>query len=301
VSELTSPRAASIGEGDSIAPGRTVVRALGGGKRFEVALVWDEHLCALAVAKVLRHELRGEVRALRELREEAEALERLAHPVIVRGFDAVLDGPFPHLLLEHLEGPTLRRLIRRGGPVPLEQLLPLAAHIAAALSYMARMEMVHLDVKPDNIVMGVPPRLIDLSIARSLERAARIRGPMGTDAYMAPEQCVPAEQPGAIGPAADVWGLGATLHHAISGEAPFRRARGARESADPRVRFPQLNGTPRPLPTGIPPLLGELVGRCLATHPEDRLSAAELVEALEPLVAALPRKLVLGRRGARAR
>jgi eukaryotic-like serine/threonine-protein kinase len=277
-----------------------VVRALGGGNRFEVFLVWDDALYALAVAKVLRPHLVENERALQDLRDEAEVLELLAHPVIVRGFGAVLDGPRPHLLLEHLEGPTLRRLIRRGGPVPLEQLLPLAAHVGAALRYMEVNRVVHLDVKPDNIVMGIPPRLIDLSIARPVERAARIRSPVGTDAYMAPEQCDPAGHPGEIGTASDVWGLGATLHHALSGAVPFPRPKGARESEDPEVRFPQLVGDPRPLPGRLPEGLRELIASCLVWRPEDRISAAELVDGLGPFVAALPRKLVLGRRGPRA-
>jgi serine/threonine protein kinase len=281
-------------------PGRSVVRSLGGGHRFEVLLVWDDALYALGVAKVLRPDLVESERALRDLREEAEILERLAHPVIVRGFDAVLDGSRPHLLLEHLEGMTLRRLIRRGGPVPLEQLLPLAAHVGAALRYMELKGVVHLDVKPDNIVMGIPPRLIDLSVARSLERAARIRSPVGTDAYMAPEQCDPAGHPGEVGPPADVWGLGATLHHALSGAVPFPRPSGARESEDPQVRFPQLVSEPDPLPGRLPPGLGELIAGCLEKRPEDRIAAAELVDGLGPLVAELPRKLVLGRRGSRA-
>jgi eukaryotic-like serine/threonine-protein kinase len=240
-------------------------------------------------------------RVRHELREEAEALERLAHPVIVRSFDAVVDGPRPHLLLEHLEGPTLRRLIRRHGPTPLEQLLPLAAHVAAALHYMAGELMVHLDVKPDNIVMGVPPRLIDMSIARSFERAAEVRGALGTDAYMPPEQCAPRDHPGAIGPASDVWGLGATLFHAIASEVPFPRPRGSSASDDPAVRFPQLHEDPRPLPPSTPEPLAALVERMLAKRPEERPSASEVVLALEPLVAKLPRKLVLGRHGARAR
>jgi serine/threonine protein kinase len=287
--------------GDEIAPGRSVVRPVGGGRRYEVFLVWDDTLFALVIAKVLRPHLLGGERYLAELSEEAEALARLAHPVIVRGFDAVLDGPHPHLLIEHLEGPTLRQLIRRGGPVPLEQLLPLAAHVAAALHYMAQAEMVHLDVKPDNIVMGVPPRLIDLSIARTFEHAARTRSPLGTDAYMPPEQCAPEDHPGAIGPPADVWGLGATLHHAVAGEVPFPRPRGARDSADPLVRFPQLGEQPAALPADTPAELRELIARTLASAPEDRPSASEVVLALEPLVAKLPRKLALGRRGSRAR
>src|SRR6202000_1178879 len=95
-------------------------------------------------------------------------------------------GPSPPLLLEHLEGPTLRELLDRHGPLSLEQLLPLALHIASALHYLAAEGVVHLDVKPSNIVMGAPPRLIDLSVARTLERALLTSTPVGTDAYMAP-------------------------------------------------------------------------------------------------------------------
>jgi serine/threonine protein kinase len=275
-----------------------VVRAVGGGHRYEALLVWDDELYALTVAKVLRPHLVDDERALRELREEADALDELAHPVLVRGFDAVLDGPRPHLLLEHLEGPNLRSLIRRGGAAPLEQLLPLAAHVAAALHYMAGRGWVHLDVKPENIIMGVPPRLIDLSIATTTEHAAAIRSALGTDAYMAPEQCAP---DGTIGPPADVWGLGATLHHAVAGEVPFPREKGARDSTDPDVRWPQLVEDPRPLPPRTPPDLVDLLARCLAPRPAERPTAAQVIAALEPLVERLPRKLTLGRWGARAR
>jgi serine/threonine protein kinase len=287
--------------GAEIAPGRTVLKALGGGRRYEVHLVWDDRLYALMVAKLVRPDQAQDERALRELRQEAEALERLAHPVIVRGFNAVLDGPHPHLLIEHLEGATLRRLIRRHGALPMEQLLPLAAHVAAALHYMANEGWVHLDVKPDNIVMGLPPRLIDLSIARTLERAARLRGTIGTDAYMAPEQCDVDAYAGQAGPASDVWGLGATLHHAIASEVPFPRAKGAHKHPDPEVRFPQLFEEPRPLPQNIPEPLRELIMRSLARRPQDRPTAADFARGLESLVAELPRKLVFGRRGTRAR
>ena len=72
-------------EGDEIAPGRFVVRDIGGGRRFEVMLVWDQQLFALTVAKILRPRYAESERALAELAEEAEALERLRHPVIVPG------------------------------------------------------------------------------------------------------------------------------------------------------------------------------------------------------------------------
>ena len=288
-------------EGDEIAPGRSVVRDLGGGRRFEVMLVLDQHLFALTVAKVLRPRYAESERALRELAEEAHALESLRHPVIVRGFDSALDGRFPHVLIEHLEGPSLRSLIKRHGALPLEQVLPLCAHVAAALHYMGEVGWLHLDVKPDNIIMGVPPRLIDLSIATPLAEAADLRGALGTDAYMPPEQCEPAAHPGEISPASDVWGLGATLYHAVAGQVPFPRERGAGESDDPVARWPQLARSPDLLPRNVPEDLRALIERMLAPAAADRPSAADVALALEPLVAGLPRKLAFGRFGMRTR
>ncbi len=272
-------------EGDAIAPGRTVLRPLGGGRRYEVFLVWDDHRLAVMVAKLLRPELATDPAAVRELAREGEALARLAHPVLVRGFDVVADGRFPHLLIEHLEGPTLRELVERDGALPLEQILPLGLHAASALHYLAREGMVHLDVKPDNVVMGAPPRLIDLSVARTVAEAARMRRPVGSDGYMAPEQCDAAFGP--IGPPADVFGLAATLHHAVGGTRPFAR--------DGDQRFPQLERDATPLPRHVPRELADLLHAALARRAADRPTAAELAAGLEPLVAALPRG-VLGRR-----
>jgi serine/threonine protein kinase len=272
-----------------------VLKVLGGGNRYEVFLVWDDRMHAICVAKLIRPDQAEQERALRDLEIEAELLETLAHPVIVRGFDAVVDGPYPHVMIEHLEGPSLRRLLKRGGPLPPEQLLPLALNVAGAIHYMEQVGYVHLDVKPDNIVMGVPPRLIDLSIARTIERAARSRGPLGTDAYMAPEQCL-AEPEFAMGPPADVWGLGATLHHSISGRRPFPRPKEARRDPDPNVRFPQLRSEPEPLPDHVNDEVAGLVADMLAFDPADRPSAAEVSERLEAPISRLRSRVRIRRR-----
>jgi eukaryotic-like serine/threonine-protein kinase len=285
-------------EGALIAPGRSILKGLGGGSRYEVCLVWDDRLYALVVAKILRPDQVEDQRALSELRREAEVLERLAHPGLVRGFGGVFGGPYPHLLLEHLEGPNLRRLFKRYGPLPLEQLLPLACHVASVLHYMAAEGYVHLDVKPANIVMGVPARLLDLSIARTLEQAARLRSGIGTDGYMPPEQCDPTGGHGTVGPPADVFGLGATLYHAVTGQAPFPR--GERESEDLNLRFPQLLMEPTPPPKHLPAALCEVLMATMARKPEDRPVAAEIATALGPLVEKIPRKLTVSRRGIRA-
>ncbi len=294
VVSATETRTWDFAEGDEIAPGRTVLKAIGGGHRYEVCLVWDERLFAIMVAKLVRPDLVEDRDALRGLEREAEALAALAHPVILRGFGSHLDGAHPHVLVEHLEGPTLRRLIRRGGPLPLEQVLPLGLHVASALHHMHLEGWVHLDLKPDNLIMGLPPRVIDLSLARTVERARRLRDYIGTNAYMPPEQCVPRED---VGPAADVWGLGATLYHAVAGQRPFSKPR-SRDDEDPVAdRFPQLTEAPRPWPRPVPVALAAAILACLEKDPANRPSARELALALQPLVAGLPSKLLLGRRG----
>jgi eukaryotic-like serine/threonine-protein kinase len=281
-------------QGHEIAPGRTTLKALGGGNRYEVYLVWDQRRFSVMVAKVLRPDLVEEEYALRGLRREIDALETLAHPVLLRAFDAHTDGPHPHLVVEHLEGPTLRRLIKRNGALPLEQTLPLGLHVASVIHYMAEEGWVHLDLKPDNLVMGIPPRVIDLSLARTVERAARLTDFVGTNAYMPPEQCNPR---GDVGPPADVWGLGATLYHAASGRHPFRSPRTRDRDAPLEDRYPQLEDEPRPWLVPVPGAFSEAILACLEKDPARRPTAAELAGLLQPLVAELPSKLVFGRRG----
>jgi eukaryotic-like serine/threonine-protein kinase len=208
-----------LGEDDEIVPGRRALRLLGGGRRYEAYLAWDERLHALVVAKLLRPHLVGDAHARAALAAEAALLRELAHPLLLRSFGTVTDGPRPHLVLEQIEGPRLSTLIRRSG-LALEQLLPLGLDVARLLRYLGNERIVHLDVKPSNIIMAGRPRLIDLSVARHTRELGSIDAPVGTDPYMAPEQCEVARF-GALGPPADVWGLGATLFEALAGVPPF--------------------------------------------------------------------------------
>ena len=282
-------------EGDEIVPGRYALRRLGGGHDYEAYLAWDDRLFSLVVAKCMRPHLVADRHALSSLEREANLLLRLAHPVVVRGFDAVLQGDRPHVVLEHLEGPNLSSLIRRFGPMSLEQLLPLTLQICSALHYLGEEEIVHLDIKPRNIIMGAPPRVIDLSVARTFDNAKKISGHVGTDAYMAPEQCDPTR--GEIGGPADMWGLGATLYHSIAGKVPWPRPEYDRErhKRDLQIRFPQLDGEMPELARDVPEALREIVLSCLSPDPAARPSPARVAEAIEPLVAALPRKPLLRR------
>ena len=232
-------------EGDAISTRLTAVSLLGGGSAYEAYLAFDQHLFAPVVVKVVRPDQVGDASTLSGLERETDMVGALAHPAIVRGFHAVLGGERPHLVLENLDGPRLSSLVRRHGPMPMQQLLPLGLELASALHYLRERDVVHLDIKPSNIIMGAPPRLIDLSVARSSAEAARLTHPIGTDAWMAPEQCVPGA--GAVpGFASDVWGLGASLFYAAAGYRPFPHEDGASDEDDRRRPLAAAVAAPRP-------------------------------------------------------
>jgi serine/threonine protein kinase len=281
-----------LGAGDEIVPGVRAERRLGGGERYEAYLGWHERLFAPVVVKVVRPDQVDDSSTLRGLRREVEMLQRLAHPVVVRSFDAALEGERPHVVLEHLDGPRLSTLLRRFGPLALDQLLPLGLEMCSALHYLSTESVVHLDVKPSNIIMGSPPRLIDLSIARTLDAATELDHVVGTDAYLAPEQADP-PRTGSPGSPADIFGLGATLYEALTGRRPF--VDGSREPAAlPHEKWPQLVDDPAPLPRGVPKVVTTPVLACLERDPAARPTAAELADELQPLVEALPRPVLGG-------
>jgi serine/threonine protein kinase len=273
-----------LAAGEEIVRGLDAVRRLGGGTAYEAYLAWDLRRHTLVVAKVLRPHLTGDTKALAALRREAAALERFSHPVLPRLFDARLDGDRPLLVLELLDGPRLSTVIRRY-KVSLEQVLPLTLQICSVLHYLAGEGWVHLDVKPSNVILSTQPRLIDLSIARTVEDARGLSSPAGTARYMAPEQCERSSFP-LIGPATDMWGLGVTLYEALGRRRPFPDAP---EDAVGRRRYPQLALEPAPLPLETPAELSELVMRCIRRDPEARPTASELAAVIEPIEASLPR------------
>lgn len=278
-------------QGDPITAELTAMRLLGGGEAYEAYLAFDDITYAPVVVKVLRPAQVTDGSSLRGLRREVETLARVNHPVVVRGLRSVVDGERPHVVLEQLDGPRLSSLIRRYGPLPEQQYLPLAIEMASALHYLRHLGFVHLDVKPSNIIMGAPARLIDLSVARSIEATEALTYPIGTDAYMAPEQCEPPVT-GVPGYASDVFGLGATLFESIAGYKAYDE--GDPKAEDLEQRFPQVAELPYSLPDKVPADVAKLVYACLDLNPAERPLPAELAEGLEPALARAPRGKLAG-------
>ena len=236
--------------------------------------------------------------AAARLLAEARALARLVHPHIVAVHDAFEDGGRLHVVMERVDGPTLRQALDARGPLALDQLGRLASHLAAALAHAHGRGVVHRDVKPENVLLapadsadpggggpGWTAKLADFGLAYSPSRA-RLTQPgiaVGTPAYVAPEQA--AGQ--AVDARADLYALGCLLYEAATGAPPFA-------GDDPlAVVHQHLHAAPAPPSSrrpDLPPAWDALLLRLLAKRREDRppSAAALLADLPAPAAAGAP-------------
>ena len=274
-------------KGDPITPELIAMRLLGGGSAYEAYLAFDEITYAPVVVKVVRPTEVDDEHSLRGLRREVATLAAVNHPVVVRGLRHDDDGERPHVVLEHIDGPRLSTLIRRHGRLAEQQYLPLAIEVASALHYFRHDRRVpprHQAQQRDHGRAGAADRPV--RGRGSAAEAAAITGVIGTDAYMAPEQCDTDRYDGP-GFASDVWGLGATLFHAVAGYRAF-------DEGDPDADGPRTSGTRSwwtrrtSCPTGVPAEVAKVVYAALEPDPADRPLPHEIADALEPVLAAQP-------------
>lgn len=268
-----------LAHGDEVAPGCLVVASLGGGKRFEVFSAFDTRMLAKVIVKALRPDALERPRTLAAVRREIAILEKLDHPHIVRCFHATASGDRPYLALERAAGRTLAAAVKRDGPREPAEAVRVGLALASSAHYLNEQGVIHLDIKPSNVILSAPIRLIDFSLAREFDQARDLTVPVGTTAWMAPEQCDPA---GTGGPssASDVWGVGVTIYYAVSGRRPFPAAA---DGSSMEERYPQLATAPQPLPEATPAALGELVMSMLRMDPKDRPSARDVHRRLSEL------------------
>ena len=272
--------------GATIAPGYEVIEHMSRGRRLDVYDAWSEERGARCVIKALRPDRAREEGPRRWLAHEGELLERFTHPHIVRAYETLADPPL--IVLETLPWETLYCVADDPATIlSAEELAHLGMHLGSAVRYMHRQGVLHLDLKPSNVIAtGSLAKLIDLSLVRAPGPAP---GGIGTWLYMAPEQA----RGGVLGPPADVWGLGAVVFQTAAGEPPFDDPEydgldtsddrdSVSEAEDPP--YPQLKGPAPHLGThrdDLPPELTDLVAECLDPLPEARPSVDELLARLE--------------------
>jgi serine/threonine protein kinase len=281
----------SAATGEHLAPGFRVIEHLSRTRRLDTFEVWSEERACSCVAKTLRPDRRGDARARAALEQEGRLLVELAHPHIVRGYE-LLTEPEIVAVMETLDGETVAHLVdRQPDGLPAEDVALLGLHLASALRYLHARGLLHLDVKPANVIAdGGRAKLIDLSLARPPGRYAP---GVGTWCNLAPEQA----RGDFLGAAADVWGLGTVLYEAATGRPAFDDDEPwtddvSEESAtwdtaeQLEAGYPQLEGPAAPVATyrrDLPDGLVAAIDACLAPAPADRPALDELIATFAAL------------------
>jgi eukaryotic-like serine/threonine-protein kinase len=225
------------------------------------------------------------------------AAAQLQHPNIVAIHDVDEKDGRVFIVLEYVEGRSLDQKLRGEGPLAPNEAARLVADLASATHHAHESGIVHRDLKPSNILLdrngtpkitdfGLAKLMLDRDIAQgdiSLTEAGQI---VGTPAYMSPEQA--RGETDRIGPATDIFSLGAILYELLTGQAPFRGESVAQTLANLIERIPASLREVRP---GIPRQLEAICMKCLEKLPERRYaSAADLAGDLEGFLAGKPIK-----------
>src|ERR1700693_2860771 len=200
---------------------------IGRGGMSTVYRAFDMVLDRPVAIKLMHREIASDSDQLERFRREARSVAQLNHPHIVTVIDAGEEpaedgGSTPYIVLEYVEGETLKELIRREGPLDIPQALAYAIEIARALGAAHERMIVHRDVKPQNVLIGEEggAKITDFGIARTLtEEGLTMAGRvLGTTDYVSPEQALGEPVTGQ----SDLYSLGIVLYEMLTGEIPFR-------------------------------------------------------------------------------
>jgi len=252
---------------------------IGGGGMSLVYKAQDLQLDRSVAVKVLRGQFGTDEDFVRRFRREAQNAASLSHPNVVQIFDVGRDDEQYFIVMELVEGQTLKALIQSQGPLPVAETTRIAVEILAALSHAHRNRIVHRDIKPHNILISRDGRVkvTDFGIARATttDTVTHTGSIMGSAHYFSPEQAN--GQP--TGEKSDIYSLGIVLYEMVTGSVPFQGESpisvALKHIRDRVVPPSQLNSE-------VPAELNEIILRALEKDPEDRYpSADEMREVLE--------------------
>jgi beta-lactam-binding protein with PASTA domain/predicted Ser/Thr protein kinase len=259
---------------------------LGQGGMAKVFKSRDRILGRPVAVKVLSPQFAGDQQFVARFRREAQAAAGLNHPNIVSVFDTGSQGDVHYIVMEYVEGRTLRDVIRSEGPLMPERAAEIAAAVARALSAAHQTGLVHRDIKPGNIMITSDGqvKVMDFGIARTAtgDTLTQTAAVLGTASYLSPEQA----QGEPVDARSDIYSLGCVLYEMLIGNAPF--------TGDSPVAIAYKHVRDDPVPPSqknrdVPRDLEAVVMKAMAKNPANRYqSADEMRQDLERLLQGVP-------------
>ncbi len=269
---------------------------LGRGGMGVVYKAWHEHLDRIVAIKMLHRHLVSEEEALKRFHREAKAVSRVKHPNSVRLYDfGISPTGQPYIVMDYIEGISLKRVLKEGGPLPIERAGHIFGQVVEALTCAHTEGVIHRDLKPENIMLTKRGNdsdwveVVDFGISKlrskdnqTIDNITRFGDVCGSPPYMSPEQCL-ASVP--VDARSDIYSLAVVLYESVAGRLPYK-GKTAVEMIDCH-----LYAIPTPLKAANPDLgaceaLSNLLARALQKEPDKRHQnmnefGAELREAVK--------------------
>lgn len=248
-----------------------VLEEIGGGGMAVVYKARCTLLNRIVAIKVLRPEYSHDENFVMRFRREAQAAASLSHPNIVNIYDVGQEDGIYFIVMEYVEGKTLKELIREEAPLPPSKVIEIAKQICDALECAHKNKIVHRDIKPHNIIITSEGmvKVTDFGIARAATGSTitNTGGLIGSAHYLSPEQA----RGGFVDERSDIYSLGVLLYEALTGRVPF-------DGDSPvAVALKHIQEEPKPISQmipGFPPALEQIVMKCISKSPDERFQKA---------------------------
>lgn len=277
-----------VPERDTLAGRYELLALLGQGGMGNVYKAHDRDLDEIVALKTLRRDLTTSPQQVARFRSEVKLARRVTHTNVVRTYDLGVADDQMYLTMEYVDGRDLGHLLRQDTPLSAHRFLELARPICEGLEAAHEVGVIHRDLKPHNVLVADDGRVVltDFGIARAIREQSHLTnrgsGPVGTPAYMAPEQVRGTDT---VGERSDIYSLGVLFFEMLAGELPFQGETVVKTALARLLEQPPSLARARP---DLPTRLVRIVQTCLAREPGRRFqSAAELLAELDAVEAVI--------------
>lgn len=257
-----------------------ILEKIGSGGMADVYKAKDHRLNRFVAVKTLKAEYSGDTSFVAKFRGEAQSCAGMTHPNIVSVFDVGDDGDLHYIVMELIQGITLKRFIERKGKLDVKEAVGIAIQIAQGLDAAHQNHVVHRDIKPQNILISREGKVkvADFGIAKAATTNTINQSPVGSVHYLSPEQA----RGGYSDERSDIYSLGVTIYEMLAGRVPFT----GDNSVSVALLHIQGEATPlSELNPDVSPALEKIVQKCMQKKPERRyMTASELIQDLKSAI-----------------